>query len=32
MVAAIPLRGPSGVQGTLLVGEKPNRMAVDPLD
>lgn len=32
LVAAIPLRGPGGVQGTLLVGEKPNRLALDPLD
>lgn len=32
MVAAIPLWGPGGVQGTLLVGEKPNRLALDPLD
>ncbi len=32
LVAAIPLQGPGGPQGVLLVGEKPNRLALDPAD
>lgn len=32
LVAAVPLRGPGGIQGTLLAGEKANRLALDPLD
>ncbi|NPV59961.1 MAG: hypothetical protein HPY75_09885 [Actinobacteria bacterium] len=32
LVALVPLRGPGGTQGTLLVGEKLNRFSLDPMD
>ncbi|MBC7231583.1 MAG: hypothetical protein H5T74_14490 [Actinobacteria bacterium] len=32
LVALIPLRGPEVIQGVLLVGEKMNRFALDPMD
>lgn len=32
LVALVPMRGPEGLQGILMVGEKLNRFALDPLD
>ncbi len=32
LVALVPMQGPEGLQGILMVGEKVNRYALDPMD